>query len=130
MQLCEMEVKLVKLMMSVSATGGTISVYEWCGEEKSSVYKVQLSAKYGDKIGSIYDRTTRMIKKALLMKIDSMFVESAFRMNYHIWCLPQDVETAKAKLIAHSAATVAAMKKSVDAMYDSVHSHIIVITEK
>ena len=51
-------------------------------------------------------------------------------MNYHIWCLPQDVEAAKAKLIAHSAATVATMKKSVDAMYDIIHSQSIVITEK
>lgn len=130
MQLCEMEVKLVKLMLSVSPTGGTLTVYEWCGEEKANVYKVELSAKYGDKHGSIYERTTRMIKKSLLMKIDSMFVESAFRMNYHIWCLPQDVEAAKAKLVAHSAATVVAMKKSVDAMYEIVHSQSIVITEK
>jgi len=118
-ELMDMETQLLRVTLFVSTGNITMQIHEWCGEEKPNTFKVQLARKHDEKFT---DRTTRMIKKYELMVPESPIYNSVDHVGYRVWCIPSDLENAKALLIERVTNTIDKMKASMDRLYEQFHT--------
>jgi hypothetical protein len=100
----EYKMELLKVSGMLSDKIFKIKVFHYDAEEKTKTYKID--------VGDSYRSQVRMLKKDKLMIVDSMMrneLPGAF-LNYHVWCLPADKDTAVYKVYS-------ALKKRIEYIF-------------